>query len=107
MDTGHAQSERECSAVDFLSPWMTFSEPGESAHANFQHELFRQMVFGLLSSHCPWLLCVLEKAGGQILAGKGAFYIAIPWGSADWIEVPELSAWLHLVPWCEEGEQPQ
>jgi hypothetical protein len=93
----------EAPRVDFLSPWMP--QDGSEPEGANQHELFRRMVFGLMRAQCPWLLRIVENAGGQILAGKGAFYVAIPWGSPDWIEVPQLSAWLHLVPWREEQEE--
>jgi hypothetical protein len=94
-------------AVDFVSPWMAAATEEDEAESSRRHELFRSMVFDLLHTHCPWLLRILQAANAQILAGRGVFYIAIPAGSQDWIEIPALSARLHLMPWSEEGEVPQ
>ncbi len=108
MHTALASDDVSLGAVDFLSPWMSASvnEPGAS-EVDIRHELFRSMVFDLLRTHCPWFLRILRASNAQILAGRGAFYVAIPAGSPDWIEIPALSASLCLVPWHEDGETQQ
>jgi hypothetical protein len=89
-------SVADAPAVDFISPW------GELSRA--RHELFQVMVFDTLRSEFPQLLRFIENSGAQVLARQRAFYLAIPPGSPDWIEIPDMSARLQLTPWVEEDE---
>jgi hypothetical protein len=104
--TNQAQIEAGRPNLDCLTPWMEGgdAQPEEAAR---RHALFRELALGLLQRQYPWLVRILERAGGHVLALQGRFFVALPSDISDWIEIPELSASLHLVPWQEEGQETQ
>ena len=96
-------TQDDLAGLSFISPW-TYPGTAVEPEAGARHTLFREMVLGILRTECPWLLQMLERSGAQILARQGAFYVAVPPGSDDWIEIPPLSARLYLMPWAEDNE---
>ena len=105
--TAQHQSQ-QLGGIDFISPWLSDDEgSADDPIGPSRHALFRELVFQLLRSRYPWLLRILEAAGGQVLAGQGCVYVAMPTAPHDWIPIPELAGSLVLVPWIEPGQVAQ
>ncbi len=99
----------EIERFNLVTPWLSGSEEDEAeAAARAQrHALFGRLALEVLYSRMPWLAQLLDRVNGQVLAAPGRFFIAAPAGSENWIEIPELSERICLVPWAEPDETPQ
>jgi hypothetical protein len=72
--------------------------------ASEKHALLRHLVYQLTSQY-PWLQALLEASGAQVLAMQGGFFFSLPSDPGKSVEIPFLSAQLHLLPWREPEEQ--
>lgn len=96
--------------LQVLTPW---GAPADADHQPLvpadprRHDLFQQLACETMDLQYPWLRRLLQATGARVLAMQGGFFVALSPRREDWIEVPELSAQLWLMPWCEDGETAQ
>jgi hypothetical protein len=92
---------------DLITPWMVSQdEQCEAASLGdpIKHELMRAHVMQVIHECPAWFGALLKAADAQVLAMQSAFFIALPADRSDWIEIPELSARLRLLPWVDDDE---
>lgn len=92
-----------------LTPWT--SGFGEDPCKHFQltpeqaaarDVLYRVMVLSILIEHDHNMVMSMLDAGAKAFAMPGVFYIGFP--SMEFIQVPEISQKLVLLPWVEPYE---
>lgn len=72
-----------------------------------RHEAFSAYAVETLRRDMPWLLPLLNGAGVRVYVGQAMFFYQLPSQPGQWVEIPEASGLLSMVPWVEEDETPQ
>jgi hypothetical protein len=82
-----------------------YSPDGAPLHPE-RHALFERYVRETATYWLPWLFPVLDSAGAMVLAGLHSFCVLLPDVPDLWIDIPEMSSRLILLPWGEPHETP-
>ncbi|MBV8500755.1 MAG: hypothetical protein JO006_03460 [Paucibacter sp.] len=95
--------------VPIFTPWTCFEDQDPAASNGltsdqnaFCDQRFRWFVAEVVASEMPWLLPIVQAAGGLISAFPGALEVILPDGTR--IPVPQLAAHLTMLPWHTVGE---
>lgn len=102
--------------IPVVTPWLEPVPEDEASPAaaaamaalnDQRHALFREHALKAIYFTYPWLLSLLALMKGQVVACQGRLMIFTPEAPGQFIEIPELSRQLCLLPWQEDGQTPQ
>jgi hypothetical protein len=71
-----------------------------------RHVAFTEFAVNQVKASMPWLLPLLDEANATIYAGPRLFLFRTP-NHPEWVEVPQISECIAMVPWAEVNETPQ
>ncbi len=94
-------------SVRILSKWQEQAPITYPTSDAERHEAFTKFAANVASSQIPWLLPLLDEANATVYVAPSLFIFHLGSRPGQWIEVPEVSRHIAMLPWAEREEVAQ
>lgn len=93
--------------VQILSKWQEQRPTTYPANDAERHEAFTKFATNVATSQLPWLMPLLDEANATVYVSPSLFVFHLASRPGQWIEVPEVSRHIAMLPWAEREEVAQ
>lgn len=93
--------------VHIMSKWQQQAPTTYPANDAERHEAFTKFATNVASTQFPWLMPLLDEANATVYVSPSLFLFHLASRPGQWIEVPEVSRHIAMLPWVEREEVAQ